>query len=80
MWYGLIRTILEPFRDPADFEMWYLMLAIASFVIGCLLLLYFEITGRKIYQKIRYKKHSYYYFNTKVQIVSANTSLKWING
>lgn len=80
IWYGLIRTILEPFRDPADFELWYLLLAVASFVIGCILLAYFEITGKKIYEKIPYKKHSYYYHNIKTQIINANTSLKWING
>lgn len=80
MWYGLIRTILEPFRDPVDYETWYLVLAILSFTIGSILLLYFEITGKKMYKKIQYKKYSYYYFNTKVQIVVANTSLRWING
>ncbi|MBD5423097.1 MAG: prolipoprotein diacylglyceryl transferase [Mycoplasma sp.] len=79
IWYGVVRVILEPLRDQNDFEFWYLSLAIVSIVIGALLLAYFEITGRKIYEKISYKKHSFFYFNTKVQIVQANTSLRWIN-
>ena len=78
-WYGLVRTIMEPMRDPADFEYWYLVLAIIFLVIGLLLIAFFEITGRKIYKKMKVTKHSYFYANTKMQIVPANVYSKWIN-
>ncbi|WP_022935369.1 prolipoprotein diacylglyceryl transferase [Mesomycoplasma moatsii] len=79
LWYGIIRVILEPFRDPKDFEYWYLILAIIFIVLGLILIFYFEFTGRKIYEKHKYAKYSYFYYNTKVQIMPINISSKWIN-
>lgn len=79
VYYGLVRIIMEPLRTSTDFEYWYLILAIIFLVLGIILILYFEITGRKIYKKYRYKKYSYYYYNTKVQIMPVNVSSKWIN-
>lgn len=79
VWYGLIRLILEPLRDPSDFEYWYLVLAIFSLVLGLALLAFFEITGRKMYKKILYKKYSFYYFNLTSPVIQVYTNQKWIN-
>lgn len=79
MWYGIVRVIMEPMRDARDYEDWYLILAIIFIVVGLILVIYFEITGKKMYEKIRYKKHSWYYYNKKVQIMPVNISSKWIN-
>lgn len=79
LWYGIVRTILEPFREKNDFEFWYLGLAIAFIIVGLIVVAYTEITGKKIYQKYKYKQHSYFYLNTKVQFIPVNTSLRWIN-
>lgn len=79
IWYGITRTILEPFRDPADFEYWYLVLAILFIVIGVVLVIYFEYTGRKIYAKQKYRKYSYCYINIKKPVMVINLNSKWIN-
>lgn len=79
LWYGVIRLILEPFRDQSDFEFWYLGLAIVSIIVGLISIVYLEVTGRKIYKKYKFEKHSFFYQNTKVQFIPVNTSMRWIN-
>ena len=79
VWYGLVRTIMEPLRDRSDFELWYLILAILFLVFGLILILYFEWTGKKMYQKIKVTNYSFIYYNPRSQIIPVNTSSKWIN-
>lgn len=79
VWYGVTRTIMEPLRSASDYENWYLILAILFIFIGMILIAYFEVTGKKIYDKIKFKKHSWYYHNKKIIIIPTFTSSRWIN-
>lgn len=79
IWYGVVRTILEPLRIQEDFEIWYLSLAIIFIIVGIALSAYFELTGIKIYQKYKVSKYSFFYHNTKVPIIPINVNSKWIN-
>ena len=79
LWYGIVRVIMEPMRTSQDFEYWYLVLAIIWIVLGLILIAYFEITGKKIYDKYKVGKFSYIYVHKMIEYIPANVNTRWIN-
>lgn len=77
LWYGLVRVAMEPLR--VESYLYYTILAIISIIVGALLLAYFEITGRKIYNITRVYKTKFYVRKTSQFVVPTAVSTRWIN-
>lgn len=77
IWYGLVRTVMEPFR--AESYAFYTILSILSIVGGILLVGWFEWTGIKRFNKIKIKKLEFDYINKYQKVAVVNVNKRWIN-
>lgn len=77
IWYGLLRLIMEPFREES--YVYYFVLSVISLIFGIFLAIYFEWTGIAKYEKIKVSKFSFSYKDLKVKYVTVNLNTRWIN-